>query len=312
MRVLVTGAAGFVGSHVCETLQRRGHDLVAVDCFLPDLYSSSVKRDVAAELRQSGVSVVEADLRSDDISALFDGVDAVINEAAMPGLMPSWSSFETYVGCNVLAVERLARAALDAKVSKFVQISTSSVYGRHAVGDEHQATEPFSPYGVTKLAAENILNAYRTNFGLPTVTLRYFSIYGPRQRPDMAYHRFIEAILDDQSITVFGDGLQSRTNTYVADAAEGTALALEKGEDGEVYNIGGGVQVTLLEAIDLIGAACGRTPRMEFESARPGDQRETSADWTKANHAFGYAPTVPPAEGLARQVEWHLAQRDHR
>jgi nucleoside-diphosphate-sugar epimerase len=311
MRVLVTGAAGFVGSHLCEVLVDRGHDVTGLDCFLDDLYSSSVKRAVAEEVRVSaGVAIVEADLRSDDLSTLVEGVDAVVNEAAMPGLMPSWSSFETYVTCNILAVERLARASLDAGVSKFVQISTSSVYGRHAIGDEHQMTEPFSPYGVTKLAAENILRAYRANFGLPVVTLRYFSIYGPRQRPDMAYHRFIESILDDQTITVFGDGLQSRTNTYVGDAAIGTALAVESAADGEVYNIGGGVKLTLLEAIDLIAESCGRRARIDFGAARPGDQRETSADWTKANLAFGYSPSVPPAEGLARQVEWHRQRRD--
>jgi nucleoside-diphosphate-sugar epimerase len=183
------------------------------------------------------------------------------------------------------------------------------VYGKFAVGDESRPLQPASPYGLTKLAAENLLMAHFSNFGFPVVVLRYFSIYGPRQRPDMAYHIFIESILDGLPITVFGDGEQSRSNTYVDDCVDATVSALHRGRVGEAYNIGGGELLKLCDAIDMIGDLTGRTPVIVREATRPGDQRITRADTSKARAELGYEPSVLPREGLERQLVWHLERR---
>jgi nucleoside-diphosphate-sugar epimerase len=190
-----------------------------------------------------------------------------------------------------------------------VVASTSSVYGVEAVGDEDRPTEPSSPYGITKLAAEKLVLAHVALHGLPATIIRYFSIYGPRQRPDMAYHRFIEAMLDGEAISVYGDGEQTRSNTYVDDAVDGTIRALERGAVGGIYNIGGGRTISLNEAIALIAGHLGVEPIIRREPARPGDQRHTSADVSRASTALGYRPAVEPADGLARQVAWHLERR---
>ena len=218
MRILVTGVAGFVGSHIGERLLTEGHDVVGLDAFT-DYYSTAVKeRNLAGLLDQPGFTFHRLDLRTDPLGPALDGVEAVIHEAAMPGLPRSWQDFEGYLGCNVLAVARLLEACRAAGVQRFLHASTSSVYGLEAVGDESMPVRPISPYGVTKLAAEHLLQAHVATFGFPAVIVRYFSIFGPRQRPDMAYHRFIEAMLDGRPITVFGDGEQARSNTFVTDA----------------------------------------------------------------------------------------------
>lgn len=310
MKVLVTGAAGFIGSHVVETLSAAGNEIVALDCFLEDSYPSSVKRqtwDYVSHL--PGVTPLTLDLRTDDLSPALDGVSHVVNEAGMPGLMKSWEDLSVYFDCNVLGLDRLLRQAREADVSKFLQVSTSSVYGLNAIGSEDQPTEPVSPYGVSKLAAEKLLLAHRANFGFPVTILRYFSVYGPRQRPDMGYHRFIEAILDEQPIRIHGDGLQTRTNTFVSDCVNGTLRALEAGREGEVYNLSGEWSINVLEALDLISDALGKPHRIEFIEKRPGDQQDTRGDYSKAHDEFGYTPVVSPAEGLARQAQWHLARR---
>jgi nucleoside-diphosphate-sugar epimerase len=310
MHVLVTGAAGFIGSHLCERLVADGHRVVGVDAFV-DYYARSVKERNLHGLRlEPAFSFHELDLRSDPITPLLDGVDVVVNEAGMPGLARSWVDLETYTSCNVLALQRLAEACREARVGRLVHISTSSVYGTDAVGDETTPTRPVSPYGVTKLAAEHLALAYQTLFDLPVLILRYFSIYGPRQRPDMAYHIFVESLLDGRPVTVFGDGHQSRSSTYVSDCVEGTVLAMEHGVPGEVYNIGGGEVFSILDAVELIAGAVGVRPELRFGPTRPGDQRHTAADVSKAFEAFGYSPRVSPRVGLTDQVTWHLEQRE--
>jgi nucleoside-diphosphate-sugar epimerase len=309
MRLVVTGAAGFVGSHLVDAALAAGHDVVGIDAFIP-YYPREVKdRNIEAAARHESFRLVEADLRTADLRPLVDGADAVIHLAAMPGLPRSWSDFELYASCNLVATERLLEAIREGGVSRLVHVSTSSVYGRTAVGNERMPTVPVSPYGVTKLAAEHLVGAFADAFRLRTTILRYFSIYGPRQRPDMAYHRFAEALLDGRDLTVFGDGRSSRTSTYVDDAVAATLAAVDAGRDGAVYNIGGGEPITVLESIETMADAIGMVPRIVFADPRPGDQRHTAADIARARRDLGYEPTVAPRDGLRRQVEWHRERR---
>jgi nucleoside-diphosphate-sugar epimerase len=309
MRIVVTGSAGFIGSTLSEALIAAGHEVVGLDAFI-DYYPRPMKEANLAGLTESSAfRFGEVDLRTDDLDPWLDGADAIVHEAAMAGLMRSWSDLELYTSCNILATNRLIEACQRAAVGRFVLASTSSVYGREAVGAEDQPLEPSSPYGITKLACEKLVLAHVASSGFPGTIIRYFSIYGPRQRPDMAYHLFIEAMLDGRPITVFGDGQQTRSNTYVDDAARGTMLALERGKPGGIYNIGGGRTISLNDAIALIGSHVGVEPMIAREPARPGDQRHTSADIGRARVELGYVPTVEPAEGLRRQVDWHTARR---
>lgn len=309
MRILVTGAAGFIGSHVAERLLADGHDVVLLDGFT-DYYERWRKEaNLAAARQHPRASFHELDLRRDDLAPALDGVEAVIHLAAMPGLPRSWVEMEAYTGCNLLATHRLLEASRASGVRRFLQISTSSVYGEDALGDEDLPLRPVSPYGVTKLAAEHLVGAYVQTYGFPASILRYFSIYGPRQRPDMAYHRFIEALLDGRPISVFGDGRQTRSSTYIADCVAGTVAALEGAEIGVVYNIGGGERIALLDVIGIIGDALGITPDVRFGPARDGDQRHTGADTSRARTAFGFVPVWSPADGLRAQIDWHRSLR---
>jgi UDP-glucuronate 4-epimerase len=310
MRILVTGAAGFVGSHLCERLVADGHTVSGIDAFVGS-YGEDVKRRNIAGLADSpSFSFTRADLRTARLEPLLADVEVVINEAAVAGLAPSWADLELYVSCNILGLGRLLEAARQAGVRRFIQVSTSSVYGLEAVGDEERPKRPSSPYGVTKLAAEHLVLSHVDAFSLPATILRYFSIYGPRQRPDMAYHRFIEAMLDGRPIAIFGDGEQSRSNTYVADCIEATVRAIDGAATGEAYNIGGGQSITLNDAVRLIAEAVGVDPVIEHRPAVPGDQRHTMADIGKAQRAFGFRPAVAPDDGLRRQVAWHRGVRD--
>lgn len=303
-KILVTGAAGFIGSRLTEVLSSRGHNVIAVDCFLPDLYSAQMKRDRFASLEGlPGVETHVLDLRTDDLDALGD-VDVVINEAAMPGLTKSWEDLRLYVDNNLHVLDRVIRATSGPRLKKFLQISTSSVYGKIATGAEDSPTEPYSPYGVSKLAAEKLGFAHRENFGLPFVVLRYFSVYGPGQRPDMAYHRFLRAALDGTPITVYGTGEQRRTNTYVDDCVEATIRAIDQAPAGEIYNISGTRSASINEVLGLIQTLTGRALDIRYEPARAGDQHETSGDIRKAQRDLGYAPRWTLEEGLRAEWEW--------
>ena len=310
MRVLVTGAAGFVGSHVCEKALADGHEVVGIDAFIPYYPRAIKERNLASVCQHPRFTLLELDLRSAPLARALDGVTHVVHEAAMPGLPRSWSDFELYMTCNLLATQRLLEAARAAAVERFLHISTSSVYGSEAVGDESLPVQPTSPYGVTKLAAEHLVLAWTRAFDFPATIVRYFSIYGPRQRPDMAYNIFTRAMLAGEPITVFGDGEQTRSNTYISDCVQGTLLALRGGNTGAIYNIGGGASLTLNRAIELLAQAAGVEPRIEHAAPRLGDQRHTAADTSKARATFGYEPLVLPEEGLRRQVEWQRSMLD--
>lgn len=304
MKVAVTGAAGFIGSHLSEALVAAGHEVVGIDCFT-DYYARADKEANLIDLHgMDGFRLIEADLRTAELAPLVRGCDAVINEAATPGLVLSWDDFERYQSCNLSAVKRLVDACIAEGVGHFLQASTSSVYGAEATGAEDAQTLPVSPYGVTKLAAEHLLRAHSETYGLPLTILRYFSIYGPRQRPDMAYRIFCERLLLGEPIVVYGDGGQSRSNTYVSDCVAGTLAALAGPADGSIFNIGGGEELKLLDAISLIADELGVEPVIEFRDARRGDQRRTVADVSAARRALGWAPAVEPVEGLRREVAW--------
>jgi len=312
MKVVVTGAAGFIGSHLSEALVAAGHDVVGVDCFT-DYYARSEKESNLSSLRsEPRFTLVEADLRTADLNPIVDGAEVVVNEAATPGLVLSWDDFDRYQSTNLSAVKRLVDACIAADVGHLVQASTSSVYGAEATGSEEAPTLPVSPYGVTKLAAEHLLRAHSETYGLPLTILRYFSIYGPRQRPDMAYRIFCERLIQGEPLTVFGDGGQSRSNTYVADCVDATIAAISGPADGSIFNIGGGHELKLLEAIAILSEELGVEAKIEHRDVRRGDQRRTVANVSKARDVLGWSPVTEPEAGLRSEVAWvrdHLASR---
>ncbi len=303
MKCLVTGSAGFIGSHLCERLVRDGHTVAGVDAFIP-YYPRWMKESNLIALRQHpGYTHHLLDLRSDPLEPVVDGVDVVFHLAAMAGLVKSWSEFDLYQSCNLTSTQRLLEAVRQGpRRPRFIYASTSSVYGRFSTGDETMPTRPISPYGVTKLAAENLCRSYE-EFGLPVVVLRYFSVYGPRQRPDMGYHRFIDALLNKQPIAIYGDGLQMRGNTYVDDCVDATVAAVGA-PVGEIYNLGGGETASVWDILCKLEAIVGVKAVIRREPARPGDQRSTCADTSKLLRHLGWQPKTSLDEGLALQLNW--------
>lgn len=311
MRCLVTGAAGFVGSSLSERLLSLGHEVVGVDRF-SDYYPRSYKEANLVRLRDEPRFELQVhDLSDCAMEPLLDGIEVVFHQAAQAGVRASWgSSFETYLRDNLMSTQRILEAVKGHRsVRKVVYASSSSVYGEaHELPmRETSATLPYSPYGVTKLAAEHLAELYRHNFGLKTASLRYFTVYGPRQRPDMAFHKFIEATLDGKPIKVFGDGAQTRDFTFIADIVEANIAAADDGVLG-VFNIGGGSRVTLSDVLGTLGEVMGPV-RIERQDREAGDVLDTWADVSKAAGVMNYAPQVALREGLTAQVAWHRERR---
>ena len=309
MKCVVTGAGGFIGSHLCEELLRRGDEVLGLDAFVPYYPRKIKEQNLSAALSHPRFQFQCLDLRHDPVAEPITQAEIVYHLAAMPGLVKSWTDFDEYWTCNVQATQRLLETfrTSGGKLRRFIYVSTSSVYGKFSSGDEALPTRPISPYGVTKLAGEHLCRAYADAYHLPIVFLRYFSVYGPRQRPDMGYCRFIRALLERQPIVVYGDGQQVRGNTYVSDCVTATLAAVEA-RPGEVYNIGGGETATVWEIIRKLEAIAGYSAAIRQEAARPGDQRQTFADTTKLQNHFGWAAKVKLDEGLARQWEWQKEQ----
>jgi nucleoside-diphosphate-sugar epimerase len=309
MRCLVTGAAGFIGSHLCEALLGQGHEVIGLDGFIPYYPRPIKEQNLAAARAQNRFRFVEADLRTGGFDQALAGVDVVYHLAAMAGLARSWSHFDDYWTCNAQATERLLTAVgrVCPQLGRFLYISTSSVYGKFASGDESLPTKPSSPYGVTKLAGEHLCRAFREVNGLPLVVLRYFSVYGPRQRPEMGYYAFIRALQRDEEIGVCGDGLQVRSNTYVSDCVSAT-IAAAAAQPGETYNIGGGESASVWDVLRLLEKISGRKARTRPEPARPGDQRYTFADTTRLREHLGWSPAVGLEEGHRRQWQWQESE----
>jgi UDP-glucose 4-epimerase len=307
MKAIVTGAAGFIGSHLVERLLQEGHEVVGVDAFV-DYYPRVLKeRNLEGPRAQPRFRLVEGALQDLDLPALLEGASWVFHLAAQAGVRASWGrDFSIYTDNNVLATQRLLEAALVAGVQRLVYASSSSVYGDAPSLPlrEDGACHPVSPYGVTKLAAEHLVRLYERNHGLSTVSLRYFTVYGPRQRPDMAFHRFLKAARDGTPIHVFGDGLQTRDFTFVADAVAATRAAADHGRSGAVYNVGGGERVTLNHVLQMIEDVTGRRLEVVREETQKGDMRDTAADTTAARSDLGFGSTCSLAEGLAREWAW--------
>jgi nucleoside-diphosphate-sugar epimerase len=307
MRALVTGGAGFIGSHLSERLLAQDADVVAIDCFT-DYYPRPIKERNLDGLRgQPRYSFVEGDLTTVNLQHLLDGVTHVFHLAAQAGVRKSWGhDFEAYTTLNVDATQRLLEACVDRPIERVVYASSSSVYGDEVVLPmrEDARLQPVSPYGVTKLAAEHLCHLYFVNYGVPTVSLRYFTVYGPRQRPDMAFHRFFSAVLEGRALAQYGDGLQTRDFTFVADAAAATAAAAVRGAAGGVYNIGGGSRVSLRDVFDMIARVSGRPVTIDHQPSQKGDMRDTYADTSRARTDLAFSPSVDLEQGLREMFAW--------
>ena len=314
MRALVTGAAGFIGSHLSECLVEKGYHVVGIDSFA-DYYPRSMKEaNIEALKANDRFDFLETELQNADLETLLEGVDLVFHQAAQAGVRASWGeSFKIYTDNNILATQMLLEACKERPIKKFVYASSSSVYGdtTDLPMRETSLPAPVSPYGVSKLAAEHLCRLYFKNFGVPIVSLRYFTVYGARQRPDMAFHRFFRWALQGNRIEVYGDGEQSRDFTHVSDIIEANWLAFQKASPGEVFNIGGGSRITLNEVIEIIKEMTGVNFEVRYKDVQKGDVRHTSADMTKAKQELGYNPLVSIKEGLKTEYGWikHFMRR---
>ena len=307
MKAIVTGAAGFIGSHLSEHLIHAGHTVVGIDVFT-DYYSRDRKEQNLAALRGTDrFTLVETALADADWPRLLDGVTWIFHLAAQAGVRKSWGrDFHVYTVNNVEGTQILLEACNGRPIERLVYASSSSVYGDDVAlpMDENARPQPVSPYGVTKLSAEQLCHLYYVNYGVPTVSVRYFTVYGPRQRPDMGFHKFFLAAMRNEPIPVFGDGRQTRDFTFVSDAVAATASASTRGTPGAVYNIGGGSRVELLDVFELIGRITGRPLRLQMMDPQAGDMRDTYADTARARADLAFAPAVTLEQGLRAQFQW--------
>jgi UDP-glucose 4-epimerase len=308
-KIMVTGAAGFIGSHLVNTLLQQGEQVIGIDEF-NDYYDPQLKRKNIATFENSpNFTLVEGDIQFLDLPKLFQDVEIVYHQAAQAGVRNSWGQgFRAYTERNINTTQVLLEAAKDAsRLKRLVFASTSSVYGDAETLPTHEeiAPKPVSPYGITKLAAERLCGLYHKNFGVPFVSLRYFTVYGPRQRPDMAFHKFFKGVLQDEAIPVYGDGQQTRDFTFVSDAvAANLAAATAPEAVGEIFNIGGGSRVVLTEVLDTMEEIVGKPLKRNHIEKAMGDARHTAADVSKARKILGYRPQVSLREGLAKEWEW--------
>jgi UDP-glucuronate 4-epimerase len=301
MRYLVTGAAGFIGSHLLQALLERGHDAVGWDAYT-SYYDRALKEENAR-----GLPVTRLDLAEDALP--LDGFDGVFHLAGQPGVASFGEVFPVYVRQNVLASQRLFEEAVTAG-ARVVIASSSSVYGDAETypTPEDVVPRPISPYGITKLACEQLARAYGSEFGLEVATVRYFTIYGPRQRPDMAFTRMVTCLAEGRSFELYGDGSQSRSFTYVEDAVDATIATMERAPQGAVYNVGGGTEVSMLEAVETLGRIAGRRLELVRRQRREGDAARTAADTTRIRAELGWEPTTAFEDGLGAQWRWAAAR----
>ena len=307
MKALVTGAAGFIGSHLSAALLDRGSQVVGLDCFT-DYYARSIKEEnLDVNRSRDGFSFIEARIQDVDLPRVLDGITHVFHLAAQAGVRKSWGrDFQIYTANNVDASQQLLEACVGRPIEKFVYASSSSVYGDAVTIPvaEDALPRPLSPYGVTKLAAEQLCHLYWANHRVPATSVRYFTVYGPRQRPDMAFNKFIRAALAHQPITLYGDGTQTRDFTFVTDAVAGTIAAAERGVPGRAYNIGGGSRVSVNDVLMILERLAGHPLDVAREGSQKGDVRDTHADTSLARAELGFAPAVSLEHGLEAEYRW--------
>jgi UDP-glucose 4-epimerase len=307
MKALVTGAAGFIGSHLSAALLDRGAEVVGLDCFT-DYYARPLKEaNVDVNRDRPGFTFVEQRIQDADLPRLLDGATHVFHLAAQAGVRKSWGrDFRIYTENNVDASQQLLEACVGLPIQRFVYASSSSLYGDNVTIPmrEDALPQPVSPYGVTKLAAEQLCYLYHVNHQVPTTSVRYFTVYGPRQRPDMAFNRFLQAALQGKPITLYGDGEQTRDFTFVSDAVAATMAAGDRGVPGRAYNIGGGSRVTVNHVLEIIGRVTGKPLDIRREPVQKGDMRDTYADTSLARADIGFAPKVTLEEGIEAEYRW--------
>jgi UDP-glucose 4-epimerase len=307
MNILITGASGFIGSHLAERLVDLGHKVTGIDCFT-DYYSRNIKeQNVSKLLKSKNFTLREEDLFTADLGKLLSGIDIIFHEAAQAGVRTSWgANFEIYTRNNILVTQKLLEAAKDKPTKKIIFASSSSVYGdtKDLPMREDSRPSPISPYGVSKLAAEQLCHLYFMNYNVPTVILRYFTVYGPRQRPDMAFHKFIKSLIEDKEIVIYGDGKQTRDFTYISDIVDANLSAMGSDAVGEVFNLGGRSQISLSETIKMLEEIMGKKARLKFTQKQYGDVKDTAADINKAKKHLNYIPKVSLKEGLTEQTKW--------
>jgi UDP-glucose 4-epimerase len=307
VKALITGVAGFIGSTLADRLINDGADVVGIDCFT-DYYPRVIKeRNLSGLVGQPRFRFVESSIQAADLAALLADRTHVFHLAAQAGVRQSWGrDFNVYTVNNIEATQVLLEACTNHRLERITYASSSSVYGDNVSLPmrEDALPQPVSPYGVSKLAAEQLCYLYHVNDGLPTVSLRYFTVYGPRQRPDMGFHRFLRATLRGEPISLYGDGEQTRDFTFVADAVSATIAAGRRGVPGRVYNIGGGSRVSVNDVLEMIGRVAGRQPLVNADPAQKGDMRHTYADTSLAHADLGFNPTVTLEEGLTAEYKW--------
>ncbi len=307
MKCLITGVAGFIGSSLADNLLGQGNQVLGIDC-LTDYYSPQIKKNNIEPLLQNKKFVFKAaNILSTDLSEYLQEIDIIYHLASQPGVRGSWGkNFSIYVENNIRATQILLEACIDLPIKKFIYASSSSVYGEVTLlpVKEDIPLRPISPYGVTKLAGENLALLYYKAWGIPVVSLRYFTVFGPKQRPDMAFSCFLKAALNDEPIQIFGTGNQTRDFTYIQDATMGTMLAAEGGRPGQMYNIGGGKRIRLNEVLNIIEKVIGKRLKIERIDAQKGDVQHTFADISKAQRDFNYKPKFPLPKGIEKQYTW--------
>jgi UDP-glucose 4-epimerase len=307
MICIVTGAAGFIGSHLSRRLLSEGYDVRGIDAFI-DFYPKWIKeKNLMPLMENSNFKFYPGNINTIDLSEIFDGAEILFHQAAQAGVRSSWGqSFSVYTQCNISATQRLLEKARAYPIKKFVFASSSSVYGLcpDLPWTENSPVMPYSPYGVTKLAAEHLCTLYYRNYGVPAVSLRYFTVYGPGQRPDMAFHKFLKAALEDRPIPLYGDGNQTRDFTYVDDIIDANIASIQHGKAGEVYNIGGGERKILNNIFPILETICGKRIVIEYGEKQKGDVPDTYADIQKAKKELSFSPEVGLEDGLRNQWQW--------
>ncbi len=310
-KFLVTGVAGFIGSEIATQLLKKGHQVIGIDSFNEILYKNHHRINRIQELiKNRNFDLMKENILKINLDEILKGVDIVINEAGLPGQIISWDKIEEYFESNAISAYRLFDFRQRNGVKCFIQASTSCVYGVNAIGIENQNLRPISPYGVSKLAGENLLFAVKNNnSGTKLIVMRYFSVYGPRQRPDMGIYKFIKCIMEDQPISIYGDGEQTRDFTFISDAAQASILAAEYGYDGEIYNVAGGMKISVNLLLEKLKIIANKEIKLNYVDKVLGDQENTDADTSKIRRHLNWAPEVTLDQGLMLQYNWQMQNR---